>query len=146
MFPLMNLNFKWQRKFSTVLTLCLTSTRNEKAQFKVALRRYLILLFFYSVDKYHCVWSHYIELVLHYFCLFSIFSTFCMLMTYATSCCHLGKLWIHGMYVCMYACMYVCMYVWMNNVYLYACVYICIYVCTYVCMNECMIPQIDSMN
>jgi hypothetical protein len=39
-------------EFSPVLTLCLTSTRNEKAQFKVALRRrYLILLFFYSVDK-----------------------------------------------------------------------------------------------
>jgi hypothetical protein len=38
-------------EFSPVLTICLTSTRNEKAQFKVALRIYLILLFFYSVDK-----------------------------------------------------------------------------------------------
>ena len=106
----------------------ITSLKNEKAQFKVALKsfymhtsftlwvNFLHVLMLCITDLYDCVNPYSV-----------IFLYFCMFMTCSTSYCLVTTSGFHEcMYVRMYVCMYSCMYV-----YMYICMNVCMYIVTY---------------
>jgi len=104
----------------------ITSLRNAKPQFKVALNIFLCAHSFYLVDElFACTDDMYCWLI--WLCKFShynnfiCFVCFCMFLTCSTSYCLVTASWIYGMYVCVCVCVCVCVYV---------CMYVC--VCMYV--------------
>jgi len=133
-------------RFFNNLPQSITSLRNEKPQFKVALKLFLCAYSFYSVDEFFACtddmyyWLTWMCQFLHsnnFICLVC----FCMFLTCSTSYCLVTASGIYGMHICMHVYMYVCMYVCVCVcMYMYACMYVCvcIYVCACVCMCVCI--------
>ena len=111
----------------------LTILKDKKAKFKVALRKYLNICSFYSLDEFLYVQRRSTVL----FCkMFVVLYTanivyICVLMTCSIPHCLCDTLMNHAMYVCSYVCVCVCVYVCRG---MYICMYVCVYVCMYVCV------------
>jgi len=126
----------------------LTILKNEKAKFKVALRRFWNVHSFSSVDEFFmCKDDH--STVLWNVCGIlrwknSVYFVYLWLVPCPVVSVTLS---IHGMYVrmlqCMYICYNICMYVSvctyvMVYVYMYVAVYVHMLQCMYICCGVCM--------
>jgi nuclear pore complex protein Nup62 len=120
-------------------TLSRRSLRHEKAQFEVALRRYLNTHSFYYVDEFF-MFDNFAD---HVFSVALCFVCFVSLWLIAHPTVVLANFWFHGMHISM--CVYICVFVYVCMplcIYVYVCVFMYVFmyvcVCMYVCMRVCM--------